>query len=309
MEFTLLTLGVASALPTINRYQSAHILKIRGRLFLIDCGECCQVLLKKSRISILKIDNIFLSHLHGDHTFGIFGLLSTMSMMGRTAPLTIYAPQNFKSFLDFFVKQSEDYIKYEIRHVVLSADEPTIIYSTKKLTVSAFPLNHRVPTYGFIFKENEPQLNVHKELVQKENMTLREIGQLKRGEDVVREDGSSLEASKYTFKPYIPRSFAYCCDTAPFEKLKQWINGVDLLYHEATFTKELQQLAEKTYHSTAEQAGTLAKEGNVGKLIIGHFSSRYTDLNLFLDEAVANFKNTELATLGKTFEIELKQMK
>lgn len=305
MDFSFISLGTASALPTVDRYPSAHVLNIRGRLFLIDCGEGCQMLLKKHDISIMKIDRIFISHLHGDHVFGLFGLFSSLSMMGRRADLHIYSPERMDVMIDFFIKEFGEGIQYNIVFHLLDSLEPTIIFESKSIEVLSFPLNHRVSTYGYIFREKEPSLNVYKELIEPNNITLKEIAELKRGENLVRKDGTILESSKYTYKPYKPRSFAYCCDTAPFDALDKWIKDVDLLYHEATFAKDLELLAATTSHSTTEQTAMLAKKAGVKKLIIGHFSSRYTDLGKLLKEVEAVFPNVEIAEMGKIFSIDL----
>lgn len=310
MEFRLTTLGTASALPTNSRYPSAHVLNIRGRLFLIDCGEGAQMLLCRSGISMLKIDNIFISHLHGDHCLGIFGLLSSMGMKGRTSKLTIHAPAGFKDMLMFFRKCFEgDALKFEIEHNVLDEkknDSPMFkIFESRNIEAFAFPLNHRVPTYGFLFREKEPMLNVRKELIGTNKITLKEIALLKRGEDVLREDGSTLLAKECTYKPYSPRSFAYCSDTAPFDLLPTIVKGVDLLYHEATFAKDLDSMAKTTFHSTAYDAAQVASKAAVKRLVIGHFSSRYHSVDHLKEEAEMVFQNVSIASKGAIFDVEL----
>ena len=216
MNFTLNVLGTASALPTTERYPSAQVLNVRGRLFMIDCGEAAQIQLRKAAITFLKIEHICLSHIHGDHIFGLFGLLSTMAMLGRTAPLNIYAPGNFLPILEFFKSNFGEGILYEINYVALDVSEPTVIYESRTVELLAFPLNHRVETYGYIIREKMPQHNVHKEAIAKYGLTLLEIGTLKRGEDVVRADGEVIRNSEAAYIPYVPRSYAYCSDTAQF---------------------------------------------------------------------------------------------
>ncbi len=303
MEFVFTTLGIGSASPTSNRYPSAHVLKIRGRLFLIDCGEGCQMLMKKHSISILKIEAIFVSHLHGDHIFGIFGLLSTMAMMGRTATIKIFAPEEFGEILKFFLSNFGTDIKYDIEHIPLNFSNMRGIFSTRTLNVSAFPLRHKISTFGFIFKEKEPPLNVHKDLIESKMLSRREICLLKSGENIVRENGEVLKSEELCYKPYNGRSFAYCADTTPFETLPDMIRGVDLLYHEATFADNMENMAEITMHSTSSQAAKTAKKGEVKRLVIGHFSSRYPDLREHLEQATNIFKNTELAQCGREFVI------
>lgn len=312
MEFEFTTLGTASALPTKSRYPSAHVLNIRGRLFLIDCGEGTQMLLYKYGFSLLRFDNIFISHLHGDHCYGLFGLLSSMGMMGRTAKLTIHAPKEFSSMLAFFLDNFEgDAIKYEIQHSVLSGNMSegglNKIFESKSIEAYSFPLNHRVPTYGFLFREKEPELNIRKEMIEEYSLSLKEIGSLKRGDDVVRDSGAVLASKDFTYRRFKPRSFAYCSDTAPFKKLVSYVKDVDLLYHEATFGKDLKKLAVSTYHSTSEDAAKVASEAGVGKLVIGHYSSRYMTMQHLLEEGSEIFPNIFLAKTGLKFEVELEK--
>ena len=295
MNFTLNVLGTASALPTTERYPSAQVLNVRGRLFMIDCGEGAQIQIRKAGLSFLKIEHICLSHIHGDHLFGLFGLLSTMAMLGRTAPLNIYAPGNFQPILDFFKSNFGEGILFDINYVVLEVSEPTVIYESRSVELLAFPLNHRVQTYGFMIREKMPQHNVHKDAIAKYNLTLLEIGTLKRGEDVVRPDGEIIRNSEAAYIPYVPRSYAYCSDTAPFPELAEWVKGVIVMYHESTFPAEMEEMAAKTYHSTTLQAAETAKEAGVGRLLVGHYSSRFPSVDFFLDEIRSIFPSAELA--------------
>lgn len=305
MKFSFTSLGCASALPTVNRFPSAHVLNVHERFFLVDCGEGCQMQLRKYGFSFLKIQNIFISHIHGDHIFGIFGLLSTMSMLGRSAELFIYAPQAFSDVLSNFLQHFGDMFKYEIIHKVLKADGLVRIYEGKSMEIHSFPLNHRIDCYGFLFKEKRPQNNVHKYLIEKHSLTLHEIAQLKQGEDITREDGEILLNGNFTYLPYEPRSFAYCSDTAPFEKLKEFIMDADLLYHEATFAHDLESTAKTTMHSTARDAAKVAVEIGAKMLVIGHYSSRYHSPNILLEEAREVFEETYLADEGREFMIPL----
>ena len=258
MNFTFTTLGTASARPMANQFPSAHLVTVGGRLFLIDCGEGVQIQLIRSKVSIIKIDNIFISHLHGDHVFGLFGLLYTMDMIGRLSPLHIYSPKGIKEVVDAIIERF-GIIKYEIVYHTIDCSEPTKILEFNKLEISAFPLNHRIEGYGFIFKG-----------------TWRDN----------------------------PRSLAYCSDTAPCKELERWLQGVSLLYHEATYAQDNKLLAKKTNHSTARDAAKLASKIGAKSLVIGHFSSRYKDLNLLLDEAKEFFESTFLAKEGMIFEVE-----
>ena len=294
MNFTLNVLGTASALPTTERYPSAQVLNVRGRLFMIDCGEGAQIQMRKAGISFLKIEHICLSHIHGDHIFGLFGLLSTMAMLGRTAPLNIYAPAAFGPILRFLLEQFGEGFLYEVNHVVLDMSEPKLVYENRRTELLAFPLNHRVDTYGFIIREKMPQHNVHKDAIARYGLSIAEIGALKRGEDVIRPDGI-IYNSEVAYVPFTPRSYAYCSDTAPFPELARWVKGVSALYHEATFPAEMEEMAAKTYHSTTLQAARTARDAGVGKLLVGHYSSRFPDVDFFLDELRSIFPDTVLA--------------
>lgn len=311
MDFLLNILGTASALPTVDRNPSAQVLDVRGRLFLIDCGEGVQQQLRAMHISFLKIDHIFISHLHGDHYFGIFGLLSTMGMLGRTSVLHLYAPKAFEKVLAFFYDSFGDGLKYRIEHHILDMESPRQVFSNRYMEVLAFPLRHRTETYGFLFREKLQPLNVRKEAVSDYGLSLAEIGALKRGEDVVRCSGSGapeiLSCTELTYRPFRPRSYAYCSDTMPFPELPSWVEGVDLLYHEATYPRDMQSKAAETYHSTTEDAAGCAAKAGAGTLIIGHYSSRYPDVSFFKDEAAAIFGNVILAEDCMTVEIPLKR--
>ena len=295
MNFTLKVLGTASALPTTERYPSAQVLDVRGRLFMIDCGEGAQIRLRKAGVSFLKIEHICLSHIHGDHIFGLFGLLSTMAMLGRTAQINIYAPKSFAPTLEFFRKQFGEGILYDINFLSLEMSSPEIIYENKSMELLAFPLNHRIETFGFLFREKTPLHNVYKEAIARYGLTLTEIGTLKRGEDVIREDGTVISNSEAAYIPYQPRSYAYCSDTAPFPSLAEWVKGVTLLYHESTFPAEMEEMAEKTYHSTTLQAAGTARDAGAGRLLVGHYSSRFPSVDFYLDELRSVFPDTDLA--------------
>ena len=310
MNFTLNILGTASALPTSDRYSSAHVLDVHGRLFLIDCGEGTQMQMRRKGISFLKVDTICLSHIHGDHIFGIFGLLSTMGMLGRTSVLNIYAPGTFAPVLDFFLRTFGEGLRFRIDLHELHCTSPELVAETRTLELLAFPLHHRIETYGFIVREKEPAFNVKKDCIEKYGLSLAEIGTLKRGEDVVRTRGDETEtvpASEAAYRPYVPRSYAYCSDTAPFPELSSWVRGVDLLYHEATYPVEMKELAEKTFHSTTEDAAKCALEAGAGKLVIGHYSSRFSDLSPFYGQASAIFPETVLARELDTIEVPMKR--
>lgn len=305
MKFAFTSLGCASALPTVNRFPSAHVLNVHERLFLIDCGEGAQIQLRRYGFSFLKIRDIFISHIHGDHIFGIYGLLSTMSMIGRSADINIYAPESFGEILTSFLTHFGGVFKFKANHIVIKGDMPELIFESKSLEILSFPLNHRIDCYGFLFREKRPRKNIQKHLIEKSSLTLFEIARLKDGEDVERENGEVLKNENYTYIPYNPRSFAYCSDTAPFQKLSFYVKGVDLLYHETTFGADMEKMARDTMHSTAADAAICAKKASAGKLLIGHFSSRYKDQNILLEQARDIFPQSAIADPGIEFEIPL----
>ena len=302
MNFTLNVLGTASALPTTERYPSAQVLDVRGRLFMIDCGEGAQMQIRRAKVSFLKIEHICLSHIHGDHVFGIFGLLSTMGMLGRSSTLNIYAPRSFRGVLDFFMANFGEGIRFEINLVDLEMSEPEVVYQNRTVELLAFPLNHRVETFGFIIREKMPPYNVYKDAISRYGLTRAEIGTLKRGEDVVREN-EVIPHTVAAYLPYEPRSYAYCSDTAPFPELAQWIKGVSLLYHEATFPSEMSEMAEKTFHSTTLQAAQMALDAGVKRLLVGHYSSRFPSVDFYLDQLRSVFPDSYLAYDGDKVEI------
>ena len=308
MNFTLNVLGTASALPSTERYPSAQVLDVRGRLFMIDCGEAAQIRMRQAGISFLKIEHICLSHIHGDHIFGIFGLLSTMGMLGRSAPLSIYAPKSFEGVLNFFLDTFGEGVRFEINFTPLEMTQPQLIYENRAVELLSFPLKHRIDTFGFIIREKIPAYNVRKDAIERYGLSLSEIGTLKRGEDVVRDD-MVIPHSEAAYIPYVPRSYAYCSDTAPFPELAGWIKGVTLLYHEATFPAEMSEMAEKTFHSTTLQAARCAADAGVKRLITGHYSSRFPSVDFFLDELRSIFPETDLAHDGDVFELPLEKLR
>ena len=308
MNFTLHVLGTASALPTTQRYPSAQVLAVRGRLFMIDCGEGAQMQIRRAGLSFLKIEHICLSHIHGDHIFGIFGLLTTMAMLGRSSALNIYAPASFQPILDFLVNHFGEGIRFPINFVHLEMNEPQVIYENRTTELLAFPLNHRIETFGFMIREKMPQRNVRKEAIERYGLSLAEIGTLKRGEDVVRKD-LVIPNEEAAYIPFEPRSYAYCSDTAPFPELSQWVKGVSVLYHESTFPAEMSEMAAKTYHSTTLQAARTALDAGAGRLLVGHYSSRFPSLDFFLEELRSIFPKTDLTREMDVVEIPFVSLK
>ena len=295
-------MGTASAMPVLERNQSAQVLQVHERLFLIDCGEGTQGQMVRYGVPMMKLDSIFLSHIHGDHVFGIFGLLSTLGMKGRTAPVNLYAPANFGPILKFFLSYYGEGIGFEVRFNPLKMSAPEVVYETKSLSVSAFPLRHGIETFGFLFREKEPQWNVRKEAIHQYGLTLTEIGAIKRGEDLVRPEGV-IPLAELAYKPFVPRSYAYCSDTAVFPEEEEWLRGVHTLYHETTYLDELAEQAQLRNHSTTLQAASLALRAGVSRLIIGHYSSRSRDIAAYQAECRTIFPDTVAASDGDVFEI------
>jgi len=302
MKLTIL--GSSSALPTSERHPSAHVINSHERLFLIDCGEGTQMQLRKNRIRFGKINHIFISHLHGDHIFGLYGLLSSFSLMGRKTPLHLYAPENYKAILLSHLNDFDIHLSFEIDFIPLAGKDPVKILDDKYLTVSSFPLYHRVPAFGFLFKEKPADRNIIKECIAKFNIPTVRIPSIKKGEDFVTEEGLIIMNEDLTYPSPEPLSYAYCSDTRYFERLASFVRGVTLLYHEATFDKSLGELAEITGHSTTIDAARTALRAEAGRLIIGHFSSRYKDISFMVEEARTVFPETCAAIDSKSYEVE-----
>lgn len=290
-------------MPVRGRNQSAQALHVHGRLFLLDCGEGTQYSMVAHKVPMMKLDSLFLTHIHGDHVFGIFGLLSTLGMKGRQTPLNIFAPVNFGPILKFFLSYYGDGIGFEIRYTPLKMKGPETILETKSLRVQAFPLNHGIETFGFRFEEKDPPFNVHKEAIEKFGLTLTEIGTLKRGEDVLRADGSTIPASEAAYKPFVPRSYAYVTDTAPFPEEAEWLRGTTVIYHEATYLHDLADQGALRHHSTTAQAAQVALAAGAAKLLIGHYSSRNTDIRPYEAECRAIFPETYATSDGDVYDI------
>jgi ribonuclease Z len=299
----LTVLGSSSALPTSKRFPSAHVLNAHERLFLIDCGEGTQMQLRKCRIKFGKINHIFISHLHGDHVFGLYGLLSTFNLMGREYPLNLYAPENYYPMLKSHLQDFDINLGFEIVFVPLKGNDPVNILDDKNLTVTSFPLKHRVEAYGFLFREKPADRNIKKEAVLNYGIPVSKIPSIKKGEDFITDDGVVIKNEDITLAPAEPVSYAYCSDTMYFSRLAEFVKGVTLLYHEATFDKSLSEMARTVLHSTTEDAATTAKNAGAGTLMIGHFSARYDDISPLVDEARAVFPSTIPAVDGVTYDL------
>jgi len=263
--------------------------------------------LRKYRLKFGRIHHIFISHLHGDHVFGLYGLLSTMSLSGRQSPLRLYAPASFREILFSHLADFDIHLNFDIDFVGLEGKDPCKIFEDKKVSVLSLPLKHRVPSFGFLFREKEKERNIKKEAIAEYNIPVSAIHKIKQGADFLDADGKVIPNREISTDPPRPRSFAYCSDTAYFRRLADFVRDVDLLYHEATFASANRALAEKTGHSTSEQAAVTARDAGARRLVIGHFSARYRETGLLLDEAKRIFPDTIAAEEGAVIQIGLKQ--
>jgi ribonuclease Z len=299
----LTVLGSSSALPTSERNPSAHVLCAHERFFLIDCGEGTQHQVRKNHIRFSKINHIFISHLHGDHIFGLYGLLSTLSLTGRENPLHLFAPENFGPMLHSHLGDFDIHLNFEIDFIPLKGKDPLLILDDKYITVTSFPLQHRIPSFGFLFREKKGDRNIKKESIVKYNIPIARMNAIKKGADLVLEDGTIIKNEDMTASPPEPLSYAYCSDTKYFKRLPSFVKDVSLLYHEATFGKEKSSLAKMTGHSTTADAARTAAEAGAGALLIGHFSARYRETGVLLEEAKELFPVTYAAKDGMTYDI------
>jgi len=278
------------------------MLNAHERLFLIDCGEGTQMQLRKLHIKISKINCIFISHVHGDHTLGLIGLISTFNLVGRKSDLHLFAHKEFEGILNTSINFYIEELGFKLIFHPLGIRRE-LIYEDKNILVESIPLKHRIPTCGFIFREKQLLPNIKKELIEKYSILLKDIHKIKNGDDLQLSDSISIPNAELTYNTTIPRSYAYCSDTLFHERIVKYLKGIDLLYHEATFAENELNLAKQTGHSTAAQAALIAKKAGVKQLLIGHFSSRYKNISVLVDEAKTIFSNTIGVEDGMVFEI------
>jgi ribonuclease Z len=302
MSFELTILGSNSALPTSNRYPTAQVLEVPGLCFLIDCGEGTQIQIRRNKISFSKIRHIFISHLHGDHFYGLIGLISTMNLMGIKSDLHIYAPSELKDLIQPQLNHIRGEMTVKPIFHPLNFKKPQRIFENKTIEVFSFPVKHSIPTSGFLFKEKPKPANIKKELIKAYNIPVAAIKDIKAGADFTTGDGQLISNEHLTKPPAKTTSYAFCTDTAFHPPIAEIIAGVNLLYHEATFLERLKDLAEKSMHSTAKQAAEMARLANAKKLLIGHFSARFKNTDDFVAEAKEVFPETEAAVEGKTIK-------
>ena len=300
MKLTIL--GCYAATPRTFTNPTSQILDIKNRLFLIDCGEGTQVQLRKNKIRFSKINHIFISHLHGDHFFGLVGLVSTFTLLNRTTDLHIYGPKGIKEIIKLQLRLSNSWANYGLFFHELESLESEIIFEDDKVLVKTIPLKHRVYTNGFLFQEKIGDRKLNVDAVQNYEIESCYYQKIKNGKDITLEDGRIIANDKLTFDPIPPKNYAFCSDTVYNEAMLPIIENVDVLYHESTFLQSEENLAKKTLHSTAKEAATIALKANAKQLILGHYSTRYESIELFKEEAETIFPEVLLGDDGKSFE-------
>lgn len=303
MQLEVTILGSNSAIPAFDRHPSSQILNYNGNLFMIDCGEGTQFRLNKFGIKRGRLDNIFISHLHGDHYFGLIGLLVSFNLNWRDHCLNIYGPPALEEIINVHFRHSQTQLRYPLHFHPITADVPRMIYDDGLMTVETIILEHRLPTTGFLFKEKKNLRKILPEKVAEYNIPYHKIEEIKKGSDFVSETGLLVPNHELTTEPARPLSYAYCSDTIYTEAYMEQIKDVDMLYHEATFTEEHALRARETFHCTTKEAGTIALKAGAGKLLIGHFSARYSELELLLNETREIFPQACIAEEGKTFAV------
>ena len=302
--FRVHILGCGSALPTMQHMPSMQVVECRGKLYMVDCGEGAQIQMRRSSLSFDKLGHIFISHLHGDHCFGLIGLISTMGLLGRTATLHIHAPGEMESMLK---TQLDMFFNYDIGDKVefhaVDTRLQQVIYEDRSLTVESIPLDHRMPCSGYLFREKPLLPHIRRDMIEMYNIPVSQINNIKAGQGFTLEDGTEIPHERLVTPADPPRSYAYCSDTRYMPTLHEMVRGVSTLYHESTYANDKITGAEKYYHSTAQQAAMVARDAQVGKLLLGHYSARYADETILLEEAKEIFKNTYLTNENMFFDI------
>ena len=300
MSYELTILGCSSAIPSVEKNPTAQLLNANERFFLIDCAEGTQVQLRKYKFKFQKISRIFISHLHGDHYFGLIGLLSSMHLLGREKELHIYAHAKLKQIIDVQLEASNTELCYPLFFHVITPEADEVLFEDKKIRISTFPLSHGIDCNGFLFEEKRSLRKIISEKVKEYNIPIDNLKSIKNGENFTSEDGSVVSNNELTIENKKASSYAYCSDTKYCESIIEKVKGVSLLYHEATFMNDRKNRAQETNHSTTIDAATIAKLAKVNYLLIGHFSQRYRDDSLLLEESQSVFKNTMIAKQGQT---------
>lgn len=303
MKFQITILGSGSSTPTLTRNPSSQIVNVNENYYMIDCAEGTQVQLRKFKVKFQRLNHIFISHLHGDHYLGLIGLIQSMHLLGRKNVLNIYGHESLNDIIKLHNSVSETYLKYPIVFHPLTFDEKKLLHEDAKTRIYSFPLKHRIPTCGFLFEEKERELSILKSAITDYEIPVKDILKIKKGADFKTKEGKIIPNKYLTGKKIPPRKYAYCSDTKYYEKIVEVINGVDLLYHEATFLNALKDRAKETFHSTASQAAEIAKKAKAKQLLLGHFSVRYKETDSFLNEAQEIFTETTLAQDGMVLDL------
>ncbi|WP_455096609.1 ribonuclease Z [Prevotella koreensis] len=301
--FKLYILGCGSALPTPRHYASSQIVELRGKQFMVDCGEGTQIQLRRSRIGFNKIRAVFISHLHGDHCFGLIGMISTFGLQGRTAPLHVYSPKELEDMLMSQLKFFCTHLSFDVVFHAVDTSEQSVVYEDNSLTVETIPLEHRVPCCGYLFREKPTLPHIRRDMIDYLGIPVSQINNIKLGADWVCEDGTVVSNSRLVSPPDSVRSYAYCSDTRYMPTLYERLKNVDLLYHESTYGDDNMQMAETYYHSTARQAACVARDAGVKRLLLGHYSSRYDNEEVLLKQAQEVFPDTYLANEKMVIEV------
>lgn len=294
-KFELHILGCGSALPTTRHFATSQVVNLRDKLFMIDCGEGAQMQLRKSRLKFSRLNHIFISHLHGDHCFGLMGLISTFGLLGRTAELHIHSPKGLEELLTPMLNFFCHTLAYKVIFHEFDTRQTSVVYEDRSMTVTTIPLQHRIPCCGFLFAEKARPNHIIRDMVDFYKVPVYELNRIKNGSDYVTPEGEVIANTRLTRPSDPPRKYAYCSDTIFRPEIVEQLSGVDLLFHEATFAESELARAKETYHTTAAQAARIALEAGVCQLVIGHFSARYEDESILLKEASAVFPNTILA--------------
>ena len=294
-KFELHILGCGSALPTTRHFATSQVVNLRDKLFMIDCGEGAQMQLRKSRLKFSRLNHIFISHLHGDHCFGLMGLISTFGLLGRTAELHIHSPKGLEELLTPMLNFFCHTLAYKVIFHEFDTRQTSVVYEDRSMTVTTIPLQHRIPCCGFLFAEKARPNHIIRDMVDFYKVRVYELNRIKNGSDYVTPEGEVIANTRLTRPSDPPRKYAYCSDTIFRPEIVEQLSGVDLLFHEATFAESELARAKETYHTTAAQAARIALEAGVRQLVIGHFSARYEDESILLKEASAVFPNTILA--------------
>ena len=301
--FRVHILGCGSALPTMRHFASSQVVEIRGKQFMIDCGEGTQIQLRRSRIRFTKIGHVFISHLHGDHCFGLIGMISTFGMLGRTAPLHIFAPAALEPMLKAQMDMFCFGLEYRVEFHPVDTTQQAVIYEDRSLTVETIPLEHRVPCCRFLFREKQSLPHIRRDMIDFYQIPVSQINHIKAGADWTDAEGNIVPNHRLVSPADRPRSYAYCSDTRYMPNLHKQLKDVDLLYHEATYSEDSINRAEQYFHSTAAQAAQVARDAHVGRLLIGHYSARYEREEVLLEEARKVFPPTSLTDENQVFDV------